>query len=319
MNIRPKLLFLPIILCICLFVGCSNHESKLFSNVNLNDLNVWLGEYTYSEYISPIEEEGKPITSYKSMMYDILIYEDGDTLAALISIDGHWTFIRLIADVIGNKNYIDLVYRENLPDSMGTYDKGDIILSFEMTDSELITIWQQENFPILNPTSEKKGVYFEKTEVIDPADFLTTSEITEYLHMTVKEIVEMTNAQFDMSGTMAILESYMPFSCIFPENLPIYFVCRNNDEIYTPLYISPYNDFLNACLGLFNLSKDMTFNDIIEVMGTTEISESWVANEETKAYRIDYERDTLALTFWSYNRDGLDFDIYISLVEKSLY
>ena len=68
-----------------------------------------------------------------------------------------------------------------------------------------------------------------KNEVIqsDNVTFLTVSEINEYLNMTVREIIELSNLEFDTSGTLAILESHMTFPCIYPENLPVYFICRN--------------------------------------------------------------------------------------------
>jgi hypothetical protein len=141
-------------------------------------------------------------------------------------------------------------------------------------------------------------------------------EIRSFLNKTVAEITAETNAPVSKDGTLKVFDLNVFFPCIYPDNLPFYFVCKSYDETLTPLYVSPYADSLNDFLLPLKLSSDMTFANITGVLGNAGITVAKPsADEETdtrRMYKIEYTIDDLQYAFISEQEDGLYFDLFIS-------
>lgn len=109
-----------------------------------NDLQTWIGEYSFYEFIPPDI----------NMDYNIVIYKENGGFFAKITIDGFQTMKRIKAKVSVNKELIDIVFEEYLPDNMfELYAKGDVLLSFKKAGSNIYTNWGK-----IQPVSPKNQV-----------------------------------------------------------------------------------------------------------------------------------------------------------------
>jgi hypothetical protein len=122
------------------------------SKTDSSDLDLWLGTYSFSEYVP--EDQ--------NMFYGISISKEGENYYSQISIDGFQTMKRLKAQVLGDENSVDLVFEEYLPDNVfEPYDKGDVLLSFKRENGEIHTYWGKIQ-PIVESNAESGRVYFTK-------------------------------------------------------------------------------------------------------------------------------------------------------------
>ena len=123
------------------------------------ELPAWLGEYTFSEVSNNSEYP------FKRLDYRIRIYQDNDQFFAEVQIDEEKPYVRLKAEVRGNKDEIRLRFIETLPEDMigKIYDEGFILLKFKKEDGELRTDWGGI-VPMVEENREFGKVYFEKAE-----------------------------------------------------------------------------------------------------------------------------------------------------------
>lgn len=116
-----------------------------------NDLNPWVGKYTFYEYAPPDQ----------NMWYDISIYTENGKYYASVIIDGFQTMQRYKAEISGDQKAIDLLFSEYLPQNgFEPYVKGERLLSFEKRDAQLITYWGEMK-PMLTSNEESGKPYFE--------------------------------------------------------------------------------------------------------------------------------------------------------------
>ncbi|WP_373000353.1 DUF5991 domain-containing protein [Lutispora sp.] len=183
MNILKKLI-IYIIICVSafsLFVGCSKTHTSLnqlseskpentplkvaSSSENVkpmdnseNDrtekdsatLESWVGNYIFSEYAPPDQ----------NMFYTISIYKENNEYYAEINIDGFQTIARLMTKVSGNEKSIKLIFEKYLPDNQfELYNEGDILLSFEKSNSDIYTSWGKIQ-PMIQNNNKSGKVYF---------------------------------------------------------------------------------------------------------------------------------------------------------------
>jgi hypothetical protein len=176
MRLRYRIFmeFIIYVLVYIMFVGCSisgdngndftilstNSDSTLSDNTYLssntdetiheNDsLDSWIGDYSY------IESEEPDQTIY----HNLEIYKEGDAYFANIYTDGFQSMKRLKALVIGDSNYIDMLFYDYLPENISrNYIKDDILLSFKKSDSHIYTIWGEYTASFINHQDE--GLYF---------------------------------------------------------------------------------------------------------------------------------------------------------------
>lgn len=123
------------------------------------ELPVWLGEYIFSEISNNSEY------TFKRLDYRICIYQDNDKFFAEIQIDEEKPYVRVKAEVRGNKDEIRLRFIETLPEHMRgeIYDEGLILLKLKKGDGEIRTDWGGI-VPMLKENREFGRVYFEKVE-----------------------------------------------------------------------------------------------------------------------------------------------------------
>lgn len=125
----------------------------------------WVGEYHYGETFPHISGE-----MYYVIDYTILIYEEENKYYAQITCDGWQTMIRVLAQVTGNQNKIDITYLHTLPDDIvygrhERFDEGEVLWQFEREDGDINTVWMAARrwHPTLSDMeSEIIGIYFEK-------------------------------------------------------------------------------------------------------------------------------------------------------------
>lgn len=143
-------------------------------------------------------------------------------------------------------------------------------------------------------------------EIIVP----TEEEIKTYLNMTISEIERLSGNAIDESGTLMIFSFNVFFPCLYLENSSFYFVCINYDTSEKPRYISFYGKYDEEYLSTIGLSEDMSFKDIMNLWGETEIEET--NRFEENHYCISYRRNGLVYEFIADSKEGKGFDFYIS-------
>jgi len=143
-----KIILLLVLIIVFMLSGTCWADTKEVSS----KLESWVGDYGFYEYAPPNQ----------NMVYRISIYNANSSYYAKIEIDGFQTLKRLQANVIGNDHSIKLVFDEYLPGDQHyrlLYNKGDILLSFEKTSSNMYTYWWGIT-PMLKANGESGQVYF---------------------------------------------------------------------------------------------------------------------------------------------------------------
>ena len=149
----------------------------------------------------------------------------------------------------------------------------------------------------------RKEFAFDDREYID-------GEIIRYLNMPIQEILDMTDTGIDEESSLTVFEPNVFFPCIEME--PFLIVCRNSDTTYTPIYVALYRDYADSYLEMLQLKSDMSFQDIMEVMGMVAVEES-KERAGYKNYMISFTNGELEYYFCSDNQDGREFELYIGL------
>lgn len=141
-------------LLLILLVGCSaNNEVSESTDVTMNSIESWIGDYTFSEFIEP----------NINMFYSIMIYKMNGVVYADVSVDGFQRLERVKANVKGDGNIIEIAFLEYLPDNlMELYEEDDLLLFLEKKDSEIYTSWGV--IQPLSPENEELGIYFVEVE-----------------------------------------------------------------------------------------------------------------------------------------------------------
>ncbi len=138
----------------------------------------------------------------------------------------------------------------------------------------------------------------------------TEEEIRTYLNMTIDEIEKLTGNAIDQSGTLMVFSFNVFFPCLDLDNSSFYFICLNYDTSEKPRYLSFFRTYDEEYLSTIGLSEDMSFRDIMNLWGETEIEERNRFQEYH--YCIRYERNGLTYEFIADNKEGEWFDFFIS-------
>lgn len=138
-------------------------------------------------------------------------------------------------------------------------------------------------------------------------------EIIKYLNMSVQEILDLTNAEIDPLSSGVVFEPNVLFPYIVTDSFLV--ICRSMDTTYTPIYVLLYQDDEEKYLEMLQLSSDMNFQEIMEVMGTTSVEES-KGSGGYKRYMISIVSGELEYYFCSDDQDGQRFDLYIGLAGR---
>lgn len=119
----------------------------------------WTGNYVFSE--SSSEVGFAPMV----MDYSINIYSIDNIFYANIEIVGQSTWAVIKAKVYGNKEWISLVFLEDLQDNKTFAGKpNDVLLSFRKEETDILTYWGKIE-PMLYENEVSGNLYF--TNILD--------------------------------------------------------------------------------------------------------------------------------------------------------
>ncbi len=114
-------------------------------------------------------------------------------------------------------------------------------------------------------------------------------QMHSYLNMTVGELIELTGEDIDKEGSEVVFEHDIFFPCIYIKDCPFYIICRSYDVNDTPLYVAFYEEDVEAYLGMLELNSNMTFDEIMAVMGSVPMYETESTGD--KRYKIEITED----------------------------
>lgn len=144
-----------------LFAGCGkNGETQQINDSRDADLPLeeWLGTYSFVESAPETESPGM------FMSYTILIYKEGDSVCAEVSIDGQTTMAHAKAKIYGSDSWISLVFDEYYPDhTVGGFmnDGHSVLISFRKEGADILTYWGTI-VPMLYENEASGEMYFKK-------------------------------------------------------------------------------------------------------------------------------------------------------------
>lgn len=121
------------------------------------NLDNWIGEYYYSETFP----HNSGVIFY-FIEYTVMIYKDGNKYYAQITGDGWHTMTRILAQVTGDRDKIEIAYLHTLPDDKlydsghEWFDEGEVLWRFERDGSDINTVWLEGK--LFHPTlSDMEG------------------------------------------------------------------------------------------------------------------------------------------------------------------
>lgn len=138
-----------------LVVGSTKNEiSKDMAKNDNQSLDIWLGDYIFTEYINSDDY---------TKFYEVFISkENNDYYAKIKTIDeGSGVYSYLKAKISGDINYIDFIFNDYLPDEDNTnkpYKLGDNLLGFTKTGTGISTHWGK--IVPNNDINKVDGTYF---------------------------------------------------------------------------------------------------------------------------------------------------------------
>lgn len=101
------------------------------------NLDNWIGEYYFSKTYP--HNSGK---IFYFIEYTIIIYKDGNKYYAQITGDGWQTMTRILAQVTGDRDKIEISYLQELSNDMSPgFDKGEVLWRFELDGRDINTVW----------------------------------------------------------------------------------------------------------------------------------------------------------------------------------
>lgn len=101
------------------------------------NLDNWLGNYYYCETYPHNSGE-----LFYVIEYTVKIYKDGNKYYAQITGDGWQTMTRVLAQVTGDRNKIEIAYLQELSNDMSyRFDEGEVLWRFEWDGNDMNTVW----------------------------------------------------------------------------------------------------------------------------------------------------------------------------------
>ena len=109
--------------------ACSHNGSS-------KNLDGWTGKYSYEE--EPI----KAIAGYyMAMGWTLSINKKNDTCQGVLEVIGQQTYIKLLADISGDENFIALTYNKLIDGSDENLKRGDTLFFLLKNDGKMKTKW----------------------------------------------------------------------------------------------------------------------------------------------------------------------------------
>lgn len=211
-----------------------------YTKGNLNEVNSlesWVGNYSFSEYAPPNQ----------NMFYSISIFKENNKYLANISVDGFQTMKRIQAEVAGDEDSIELIFLKYLPDNiMERYQKGDVLLSFKREDSIIYTYWNKMGPMLLD--NKSPGAYFSKVTDREEDENKET-DIDENIYESLagensKEIYKSYLSTLSSDKCTSIRSAYNMFTCLAEDE-------RDNDELFELFYMF-YIEVINKIHDTFS-------------------------------------------------------------------
>lgn len=152
------------------------------------------------------------------------------------------------------------------------------------------------------------------TNHTNDSDALTQEVIKEYLGMKMSEILNEIGGTVSVdNGTLSIMKSHMFFPSTFSKELGISFIFPNDFEDLTPIYLLVTEESNIKNINVLGAKPGMDFNEIRGKLGDIEVTKTWIANEDNVAYELYYQSENVEYRFLSYDEQGTDSVLYISL------
>jgi len=120
------------------------------------NLDIWIGEYSYFAEQNPFDDEHPTFMSD----YHIAIFKEENIYFAKIEINGWMNNTKILAKIVGNDKYIDLFYEKDLENKVNEYKTGDRLISFARRYEDIIYTYWGELYKM------ETEHFFEKTEDI---------------------------------------------------------------------------------------------------------------------------------------------------------
>jgi|GEM_PF-2724502 len=164
--------------------------------------------------------------------------------------------------------------------------------------------------------TEKSGTV-EKSLQPSPAKAteISTQELKQFLNSKKLEILKVVGNQTE-NGTVSIMESHMVFPFTFVKDLGLTFVFPNETDNFSPTYIVVNKETNLKDANIKGAKPGMDFKEIMGKMGNSEVVKTWFSNEDNVAYKLAYVVDGVAYSFVSYDEQGKESQLYISLREN---
>lgn len=142
---------------------------------------------------------------------------------------------------------------------------------------------------------------------------VTTADLKQYLGQTRAETLTGIGKGADTSGTLALMESHMTFPLVWIEDLGLTLIFGTEYPDVEPLYILVCSETKALDVDLKGAQPGMEFKQIMNLLGDSEVTNTWIAYEECTAYRLDYRFEGLVWSFVSYDVTGAGSGLYIQL------
>jgi hypothetical protein len=170
-----------------------------------------------------------------------------------------------------------------------------------------------------SPSTEaaEKSTTMEKSS--QPVPIKTTEisieELTQFLNSKRSKIIKAVGNHTE-NGTVSIMESHMIFPFTFVKNLGLTFVFPNETDDFSPTYIIIDKETNIKDFNIKGAKPGMDFRKIMGKLGKSHIVKTWFANEDNVAYKLDYVMDKVVYSFVSYDKQGKESQLYITLKDK---
>ncbi|MBP3459736.1 MAG: hypothetical protein J6K58_11070 [Lachnospiraceae bacterium] len=344
------IIFLNLLLC----VGCSlsNNESQYeeigeteeTEESTLNDLNMELKKVLESDMHELMETQDFQISNDKFIRvfspeyYPCAEAENSDFYLVCTS---YYNEDQPPAYIVFNEEYIEEYLEEiglekgmNFSDVMEVWGDSDVFeTSYDDTVQKKYKIeYERDGLRYLFVSEDKSGTQFDlyiglPKDGSDNQEYYpipSDDDIKNFLNMTEQELEVMTESKVDESS-LIVFETTLAFPVLFPGNTSYWFVCTSRDTAYKPKYLAFYANYEKEYLRQLGLKSCQNFEDIMKVMGNTEVIESKTREEmekinitDYKNYMIQYEKNGLQYNFIADNVEGKSFILYIGLATSDM-
>lgn len=165
----------------------------------------------------------------------------------------------------------------------------------------------EKNFIFLDIQADNISKFQQVEKVTAPEE----EQIKTYLNMTVSEIEKVTGNTINEEESISVFTFEDVNKGLYLDHSSFYFLCKGAEKEEKPIAIAFYGKYHEEYLNMIGLSRNMNFQEIMDLWGEAEIEESKKVDEYH--YRIKYERNGLLYSFVSEDIEGHSFKTYIEL------